>query len=1299
MLCLGMQVQYLDCNNSLENEFGRLGFDISEDQESFTTFENQIPVIVTPQKCSYNILIRQVACGTLHTHLLSQDGFVYSMGSNQDGRLGLSLPYQELKSQTCPRLVETLHNIRSIAAGGAHSICIDQDYQTYGWGSAENGAIGMRLSSSSSPIKVRFDLANQGRGEIDIIDAHCGLKHSVFLSAKGDVYSCGNCERGQLGLGIMTLKEYNPSKMIFEIKQNDSVRSISCGDYNSAFLTEQGLIYITGDNSMGQLAQGHLNQDFSTRPILIETLVNKKIKKLCLGGKQCSTLSFQGDVYVWGQYNNEIITKPQKLGSSIQPAFREIKASNNLLAAIDAENNLWLWSSNQNNNPLELNQYPDKILELYDVKSSQIYLGNNVVFCLSEDLNQNFETEQDFQQLSEQQQYQAKDNNQNNFYKEDFLKKSRKTKKKLKKSIGKKSKNHVELEPQSFSISKKITDFQRQNSSRGNSQQPNKKISKKLKQIPLNLSQINNKSPISLKKSKSPLYQDKQEKYYTNQTLSNNQPLEARLKLKLKTIMGNQSTQQTQMHQKSFYYNLAGYQPNHQEQNQSDQTCDISRASILDHYSMIKPLQERQLTDDNTCQQNTSCSHEQDLITQINIESDNEDDDNQIINQPLESLQHQTLRPAFIESQVQMSPECKQQQNSNSNKSSCLNIQDKSIGYMNQTESYSARFSVNTREDPEIRLRQKYEIQCLQNENLRISSDLALERKKNETLNQQYYSLIKERQDNYIHKDEFLKIKSQYDELQKHFQDSKLQLAQTLDTNSKLSEQIQLLKTQLMKFNDQISEKEQELGQFVQLADKLQECEDCIDKLQRDKEAREDELLNKMSTLADHYHKEKDKNQKLMSELSRQNEVLQRFEHHVKQAQNEKDYAVSENEKTKNELARLKVDLTINKGKYQSFVSNIRQAQEGEQSFRDYQNDKEQTKQQQEKSPFKLLELPKELQNRYKEQPDQLQSSFYRENHKSENLISSESLINNLYQRRNSQTKSAGVNGYSSRFNENKEIDQEIRIRDTPIQNEQILQDYNNHVLKSLERQAQKSSQERKMNSSFHRQGRYNTQSNISNNQVDYQSFIRDHSPLDSHREMISVLQDTQSTVFLQEVKRDQSRDAFREIGNMNNTITISQIKPNMASESENLFQSEQKKIQHSQISETLSKYCQSKENENQKPQNSFSSNKKAYLKNLVDQELCEIKQLINHPPNIINGSRPNRYFNTNKNENVIKENIKEEEGSEHQLTRSNSDMLETHTTQNQVYQPNHEMDLGNDRQKLENSFIRDNLMKRFSRA
>ena len=35
-----------------------------------------------PKICSYNINIKQAACGDNHTHLLSQEGHVYSMGYN-----------------------------------------------------------------------------------------------------------------------------------------------------------------------------------------------------------------------------------------------------------------------------------------------------------------------------------------------------------------------------------------------------------------------------------------------------------------------------------------------------------------------------------------------------------------------------------------------------------------------------------------------------------------------------------------------------------------------------------------------------------------------------------------------------------------------------------------------------------------------------------------------------------------------------------------------------------------------------------------------------------------------------------------------------------------------------------------------------------------------------------------------------------------------------------------------------------------------------------------------------------------
>ena len=58
--------------------------------------------ISVPKLCSYNILIKQIACGELHTHLLTQDGYVYSMGGNVNGVLGLNKPEEALRHVVAP---------------------------------------------------------------------------------------------------------------------------------------------------------------------------------------------------------------------------------------------------------------------------------------------------------------------------------------------------------------------------------------------------------------------------------------------------------------------------------------------------------------------------------------------------------------------------------------------------------------------------------------------------------------------------------------------------------------------------------------------------------------------------------------------------------------------------------------------------------------------------------------------------------------------------------------------------------------------------------------------------------------------------------------------------------------------------------------------------------------------------------------------------------------------------------------------------------------------------------------------
>ena len=76
-----------------------------------------------------------------------------------------------------------------------------------------------------------------------------------------------------------------------------------------------------------------------------------------------------------------------------------------------------------------------------------------------------------------------------------------------------------------------------------------------------------------------------------------------------------------------------------------------------------------------------------------------------------------------------------------------------------------------------------------------------------------------------------------------------------------------------------------------------------------------------MSGIADHYHKEKEKNQKLMAELQRQNETLERLDKHFKIVQKEKDHLIIQLDKLRDEVAKERTVCDI--GKYNSFVHRI----------------------------------------------------------------------------------------------------------------------------------------------------------------------------------------------------------------------------------------------------------------------------------------------------------------------------------------------------------------------------------------
>lgn len=94
------------------------------------------------------------------------------------------------------------------------------------------------------------------------IDGHrvrqvaCGLDHSCFLTEERDIFTSGKGDKGQLGIGYTSLREFKPLKIKNPkcLDLYDAIKSVACGAYHTMFITEKRKVYAFGQNLDGQLA-------------------------------------------------------------------------------------------------------------------------------------------------------------------------------------------------------------------------------------------------------------------------------------------------------------------------------------------------------------------------------------------------------------------------------------------------------------------------------------------------------------------------------------------------------------------------------------------------------------------------------------------------------------------------------------------------------------------------------------------------------------------------------------------------------------------------------------------------------------------------------------------------------------------------------------------------------------------------------------------------------------------------------------------------------------------------------------
>ncbi|XP_063001225.1 protein RCC2-like [Elgaria multicarinata webbii] len=266
--------------------------------------------------CLSGVQVRTVVSGpcSAHSLLITTEGKIWSWGRNDKGQLG----HGDTKRVDAPKPIEVLGSevVVSAACGRNHTLALTESGSVFAFGGNKMGQLGLGNQRDAVPSPTQIMYNGQ-----PITKMACGAEFSMVMDCKGNLYSFGCPEYGQLGhncdgkfISQHRTIEYDcelvPRRVaIFIEKTKDGqilpvpnvvVRDVACGANHTLVLDSQKRVFSWGFGGYGRL--GHAEQRDEMVPRLVKLYD-------CLGhwpaqiyaGYSCSfAVNEVGGLFFWG---------------------------------------------------------------------------------------------------------------------------------------------------------------------------------------------------------------------------------------------------------------------------------------------------------------------------------------------------------------------------------------------------------------------------------------------------------------------------------------------------------------------------------------------------------------------------------------------------------------------------------------------------------------------------------------------------------------------------------------------------------------------------------------------------------------------------------------------------------------------------------------------------------------------------------------------------------------------------------------------------------------------------------------
>eukprot|EP01133_Synstelium_polycarpum_P002895 gene2895-3325_t len=292
---------------------GQLGLGTCGDHEDVS-----VPTQVT---CGVARDVVMVAGGGYHTLLLCADGSVGAVGGNDCGQ---STGGDSMTPVLAVGRVTMDARVCGIAAGWNHSLALTEQGEVYSWGSNSHGQLGYASGDVASTSRLKNARVKQANGlvprhvrlDVKIAMVSCGLYHSMALTDEGVMYGWGCNKYGQLSLDLERVA--TPTRLDI----GAAVRLIATSAKHTMVVCHGGEMLAFGSNRYGQLALGNqVDQKKATTVHLPSDL--KSIVSVQCGWSNSCVLDSTGALYICGRGEYGILGN-QEFSVSCRTSFAKL---------------------------------------------------------------------------------------------------------------------------------------------------------------------------------------------------------------------------------------------------------------------------------------------------------------------------------------------------------------------------------------------------------------------------------------------------------------------------------------------------------------------------------------------------------------------------------------------------------------------------------------------------------------------------------------------------------------------------------------------------------------------------------------------------------------------------------------------------------------------------------------------------------------------------------------------------------------------------------------------------------------